>query len=205
MNILVACEFSGIVTKAFRDKGNQVVSCDLLASEIEGEHYKGDVLDILYDGWDMLIGFPPCTFLSYAGTAYWNRKGRIKKRIEALEFFRKLWESPIEKICLENPMGIASKVITNHHQIIHPYYFGDDAQKRTCLWLKNLPKLVYYKENDLFSNKTMIDKPKPIYIDKSGKHRSRTEALSSRQRKERSRFWKGIAEAMAEQWNETIL
>ena len=102
MKILVACEYSGLVSSAFRSRGHDVTSCDLLASEIEGNHYQGSVLDILYDNWDLMIGFPPCTYLSFAATAYWDRPGRIKKRLDALEFFRLLWEAPINKICLEN-------------------------------------------------------------------------------------------------------
>lgn len=198
MKILIACEYSGIVRNAFLAAGHDAMSCDILPTEQEGPHYQGDVFDVLDDGWDMLIGFPPCTYLSYAATAHWDRPGRIKKRLEALEFFRKLWEAPIEYIAIENPLGIASAVITKHHQIVEPYFFGDKAKKRTCLWLKNLPLLVHAQHDNFFSNKTHVEKPKPVYIDKSGKKRHFVEASSSA--KERSKFWPGIAQAMAEQW-----
>jgi hypothetical protein len=154
----------------------------------------------------MMIGFPPCTYLSFAATGYWNRPGRIKKRLEALEFFRQLWEAPIERICLENPLGIASGVITKHHQIIEPYFFGDPFKKRTCLWLKNLPQLVHVEQDDLFTQATHVAKPEPKYIDKSGKKRYFTDSIghSKKQGHKRSRFWPGIARAMAEQWTEEI-
>ena len=164
MKTLIACEYSGIVSTAFRAKGHNVTSCDLLESEVEGNHFQGDVREILYDRWGILIGFPPCTYLSYAATAYWDRPGRIKERLEALEFFRLLWESPIKHVCLENPLGIASAVITKHHQIIEPYFFGDPFKKRTCLWLKNLPQLVHHKYDDLFSQKTHAKKPEPLVL-----------------------------------------
>lgn len=204
MKILIACEYSGIVTDAFRENGHSVTSCDILPSEIEGDHYQGDVLDILYKGWDMLIGFPPCTYLSYAATAYWDRPGRIQKRLEALEFFRKLWEAPIYRICLENPLGIASTVITRHHQVIEPYFFGDNAKKRTCLWLKNLPKLTHWEQDNLFCMATHSEKPNPLYKDKSGKSRYHTDSIGGgkNQAHKRSRFWPGIAQAMADQWGD---
>jgi hypothetical protein len=202
MKILIACEYSGIVREEFALLGHDVWSCDILPTEQPGQHYQGNVLDILYDEWDMMIGFPPCTYLTYAATGYWDRPGRIKKRLEALEFFRKLWEAPIEKICLENPLGIASTVITKHHQVVEPYFFGDQARKRTCLWLKNLPKLVHIKQGDLFLPATHIEPPSPKYIDNSGKKRYSTDAISGNNNggHKRSRFWKGIANAMAEQW-----
>lgn len=120
---------------------------------------------------------------------------------DVLEFFRQLWEAPIDKICIENPLGIASAVITQHHQVIEPYYFGESAKKRTCLWLKNLPPLIHYEQDNLFGQKTHAPKPQPVYIDKSGKKRHLTESLSgSKGNKKRTRFWKGIAAAMADQW-----
>jgi len=207
MKILVACEYSGIVREAFTQKGFDATSCDLLPTEIPGKHYQGSVLDILYEDWNAMIGFPPCTFLSWAATAYWDRPGRITERLKALEFFRKLWEAPIDHICLENPLGIASAVITKHHQVVEPYFFGDEAKKRTCLWLKNLPQLKHYELANLFDEKTHTKKPEPLYYDKSGKARHLTESIghSSKQGHKRSRFWPGIANAMAEQWGEYLL
>ena len=124
MKVLVACEFSGIVRDAFIRHGHAAISCDLLPTESPGPHYQGDVIDIINDGWDLMIGHPPCTYLSYAGTRHWNAPGRITKRLKALEFFRILWEAPIDKICLENPKGCASPIIAKYTQEIQPYYWG---------------------------------------------------------------------------------
>jgi len=207
VKVLVACEYSGIVREAFLAAGHEAMSCDILPTEQPGPHYQGDIFDVLHDGWDMLIGFPPCTYLSYAATAYWDRPGRILKRLEALEFFRKLWEAPIEYIALENPLGIASSVITKHHQVIEPYFFGDRAKKRTCLWLKNLPPLIHHEQDNLFSRRTHTEKPKPLYYDKSGKARHLVDSIGGgkNQAKKRSKFWPGIAQAMAEQWTQYLL
>lgn len=114
MRVLIACEYSGIVREAFNSVGFNAWSCDILPTELPGKHIKGNVIDVIENTeWDMMVGFPPCTYLTYAGTAHWNKDGRIKKRLEALDFFRQLWESDIKYICLENPLGIASKVIKN--------------------------------------------------------------------------------------------
>ena len=103
MKVLIACEFSGIVRDAFINKGHDAISCDLLPTESPGPHYQGDVFDIINDGFDLMIAHPPCTYLSYSGTAAWDNPGRIKKRLDALDFFRRLWEADIKKICIENP------------------------------------------------------------------------------------------------------
>jgi len=204
MKVLVACEFSQIVTKAFRKKGHEAMSCDLLPTEGNPAwHIQSDVLDILDDGWDMMIAHPPCTYLSYAGIRWWNDKERCKKRLEALEFFRQLWEAPIEKICVENPVGCASPIIAKYSQIIQPWYFGEQYYKTTCLWLKNLPLLIHLPYETLFEKQTHIEKPKPIYIyEKTGKNIHWEEAVGGgkNRSKNRSRFWVGIADAMAEQW-----
>ncbi len=198
MKILIACEFTGIVREAFKLKGHDVTSCDILPTEIQGNHYQGNVLDILYDGWDLMVGHPPCTFISYAATRYWNQPGRARKRLESLDFFLQLWEAPIKHICLENPLGVADVVIKKHDQIIHPYYFGDKYLKKTCLWLKNLPKLQYAMEDNLFSLRTATEYPPPMYVDKNGKKRHFTEGNNGGHNRSRSFF--GIANAMAEQW-----
>ena len=207
MKVLVACEYSGTVRDAFAALGHDATSCDLLPTETPGKHYEGSVLDIINDGWDLMIGHPPCTYISYAATGYWDQPGRARKRLEALDFFLQLWEAPIDRICLENPVGCADAIITKHSQIVHPYYFGDSDMKRTCLWLRNLPKLVSIRGGDLFSEATVIEKPQPIYTDKLGKKRYRTDAISGGSeaaRKERARFFPGIAKAMAEQWGGLI-
>jgi len=205
MRVIIGCEESQIICKAFRAKGHDAYSCDL--QDCSGGHpewhIKDDLLKHLDDGWDMMIAHPPCTYLSYAATKYWNQPGRAKKRLEALEFFRILWQDTnIPMICLENPVGIVDSVIEKHTQIIHPYYFGESSMKRTCLWLKNLPPLLHSEHDTLFETKTHIEKPQPVYTDKSGKKRHLTEAYTGSNGGGywRSKTFKNIALAMAEQW-----
>lgn len=205
MRVLVACEYSGTVRDVFIKKGHDAMSCDLLPTETPGPHYQGDVFDIINDGWDIMIGFPPCIYVSYAATKYWYTPGRARKRLAALTFFLDLWEAPIELICLENHLGCIDAVIEKHTQRIEPYYFGDRELKRTCLWLKGLPKLVHQKQDDLFGLATHTARPEPIYIDKSGKKRYITDATGGyhgdgNSFKKRSKTFPSIAEAMAEQW-----
>ena len=148
MRVLIACEESQIVCINFRALGHEAYSCDI--QECSGGHpewhIQDDILKVINDGWDLMIGHPPCTYLSYAGTRHWNNPRRVYKRLEALRFFADLWEAPIEKICLENPKGCASPVIAKYTQEIQPYYFGDDDMKTTRLWLKNLPRLFIYRK-----------------------------------------------------------
>jgi len=210
MKILVACEYSARVRDAFRKLGHDAWSCDLL--ECEGDptyHIQGDVLNILNDGWDIMIGHPPCQYISFAGIGYFNKEKygdkavlREQKRDEAIKFFMALWNAPIEKICLENPRGFIMQTL-KPSQIIHPYYFGDAEKKTTCLWLKNLPLLTYDKTDSLFNRRTATDVPQPTYFDKSGKPRFFSDAISGLSKdawKERSRIFQGIANAMADQW-----
>ena len=143
--ILTNLAESQTVCKAFRAKGIEAYSCDI--QDCSGGHpewhIKGDAIAEAYSGkYDMMIAHPPCTYLSYAGIGYWNRPGRLKKRLLALDFFATLWEAPVKMVCLENPKGCASPTIAKYSQIIQPYYFGDPHLKTTCLWLKNLPCLV---------------------------------------------------------------
>ena len=203
MKVLIACEFSGIVRDAFLEKGHDAMSCDLLPTEKPGPHYQGDVFDIINDGWDMMIGHPPCTYISYAGTRHWNKPGRVFDRLEALTFFARLWEAPIDRICLENPKSCASPVIAKYSQEIQPYYFGDSDRKTTWLWLKNLPPLVHIRSDGLFDDCTHVPPPEPSGISKSGKKLYRTEYMggpSSDRAKNRARTFPGIARAMADQW-----
>jgi len=201
MKVLVACEESQTVCKAFRERGHEAYSCDII--DCSGGHpewhIKDDVLKHLDDGWDLMIGHPPCTYISYAGTAWWNKPGRIQKRLEALDFFRQLWEAPIEKICLENPKSCASPVIAKYSQQIQPFYFGDNDYKTTWLWLKNLPLLVYYSPTPMFNDGDRLPPPTPYYIESSGKKRHFTDAVS-RDAGKRSVTFPGIAKAMATQW-----
>jgi len=201
MKVLVACEFSGIVRDEFAKRGHDAMSCDLLPSEKPGKHYQGDVLDILDDGWDLMIAHPPCTYISYAATHVWNDPGRVWKRLEALEFFARLWTAPIERICLENPKSCASPTIAKYTQEIQPYYFGDCQLKTTWLWLKNLSPLRYEMVDTLFDLSTATEPPEPVSVDNTERQKKRYYVDgTTRDPKERARFWPGIAKAMAEQW-----
>lgn len=192
MRILVACEFSGIVREAFKAKGHDAWSCDLLPTEIPGQHIQGDVLEILNDGWDLMIAHPPCTYLSVSGL-HWNGRvpGRAEKTEEALTFVRALMNAPINHIAVENPVSCISTRIRKPDQVIQPWYFGEDASKKTCLWLKNLPLL---KETNRLpgDEKTRRGNQTPNGQNKLGPSPDRW--------KERSRTYKGVAEAMATQW-----
>lgn len=143
MKILIACEFSGIVRDAFAKLGHDSWSCDLLPTESPGNHYQCDALEILDNGWDLMIAYPPCTYFSVAGLQYLkNNPKRLTLQKESAEFVKKLWNAPIEKICIENPIGQLPKYIGRYSQIVKMYEFGHaDAHKPTCFWLKNLPKL----------------------------------------------------------------
>ena len=141
MRVLVGCEYSGRVRDVFTRKGHYAVSCDLEDTEARGLHYKGDIFDILYDKWDLLIAHPPCTHLCVSGARWFKTKG-VAKQEEALIFVWRLMQAPIEKIAIENPVGVISTKIRKPDQIVHPWWFGDPSSKATCLWLKNLPLLV---------------------------------------------------------------
>lgn len=206
MKVLVACEFSGIVRDAFIAKGHDAWSCDLLPTEKPGPHIQGDVLTILNDGWDMMIAHPPCTYLSYAANHVWNKDGRDLKRWDAACFFMAIAKAPIPKICIENPLGVMQVVWRKPDQIIHPWYFGDNELKRTCLWLIGLPTLNYdISERPLF-NLQGKSKPKPKYICQGYKCKGKPIYFSEGMKgpggraHNRSRFWPSIAAAMAEQW-----
>lgn len=214
LKVLIACEESQTVCKAFRALGHEAYSCDL--QECSGGHpewhFQQSVFELIdLMKWDLLIGHPPCTYLSYAGTAHWNRPGRLEKRLEALSFFAALWNSSIKHICLENPKGCASPTIAKYSQEVQPYYFGDIDQKTTWLWLKNLPCLKWQKEDDMFSAKTSLGKPEPVFIDSNGKARYFTDAVKGHgggkegRQRARSKTFPGIADAMAKQWSEYII
>lgn len=145
MRVLVACEYSGTVRDAFRLRGHDAMSCDLLPTEKPGPHYQGSVSDLLGDEWDLMIAHPPCTYLSVSGMHWTTRGLRDPKLTEwALDFVRVLMDAPIPRIAIENPVSVISSRIRKPEQIVQPWMFGDDASKKTCLWLKNLPPLVPY-------------------------------------------------------------
>lgn len=181
MNVLIACEFSGIVREAFIARGHNAVSCDLLPTEIPGPHIQGDVIPILDQGWDLMIAHPPCTHLAVSGARWFKEK--TQEQEEALEFVRKLLEAPIQKIALENPVSIISSRVRKPDQIIQPWQFGHGETKKTCLWLKNLPNLI------------------PSNIVSGRDDRIHKMAPSKERWKERSRTYTGIAAGMADQWN----
>lgn len=180
MNILIACEFSGIVRDAFIRKGHNAVSCDLLPTEKPGPHIIGDVMEHLEDGWDMMIAFPPCTHLAVSGARWFKDKKEEQKK--AIEFFLALVNAPIPKIAIENPVGIMSTRYRKPYQIIQPWQFGHGETKATCLWLQNLPKL------------------EPTNIVEGRENRIHRMSPGPNRGKERSRTYQGIADAMAKQW-----
>jgi hypothetical protein len=198
MKVLVACEYSGIVRDAFSRLGHDAWSCDILPTESEGNHYQDDVLNHLDEGWDLMIAHPPCTHLAVSG-ARWFTSGHKSRhlQVDALEFVNKLMDAPIEKIALENPVSIISSKIRKPEQIIQPYQFGHPVKKTTCLWLKNLPKLQY----------TNIVEPEMITVNgytMSRFHYDTFRLPKSIRGKVRSRFWTGIADAMANQWGKEV-
>jgi len=190
MKVLIACEFSGIVRDAFIKRGHDAWSCDLLPTEVEGPHIQGDVLNILNDGWDLMIAHPPCTHLATSGARWFKNKEKEQK--EALEFVSLLLNAPINKIALENPISIISSRIRKPDQIVQPWMFGHPEQKSTCLWLKNLP---------LLKPTNIVDKGE-MHVTKSGKKLPKWYNIPPREDrwKMRSKTFEGIAAAMAEQW-----
>lgn len=182
MRVLVACEYSGTVRDAFRARGHEAMSCDLLPTERDGPHYQGDVFDVIGDGWDLLIAHPPCTHLAVSGARHFASKKASGVQDEALDFVRFLLDAPIPRIALENPVSIISSRIRKPNQIIQPWQFGHGETKATCLWLKGLPLLV--PTNVVEGRADRIHKMPP------GPNRW----------KERSRTYPGIAAAFAEQW-----
>ena len=210
MKVLIACEESQSVTKEFRKIGIEAYSCDIL--DCSGGHpewhIKGDAIAEAYSGkYDMMIAHPPCTFLAVSGARWmYNKDGsvnqeRLKSQNEALEFVEKLMNAPIDKIAIENPISVISSKIRKPDQIIQPWHFGDKAQKSTCLWLKNLPKLVHTN---------IVDKGEFFeFTSKKGEKKRMAmwyyEALKiaktvQERRSLRSKTFQGIARAFATQW-----
>jgi hypothetical protein len=193
MKILIACEFSGRVREAFRKKGHDAWSCDLLPTEIPGQHIQGDILNVPDDGWDLMIAHPPCTYLASSGL-HWNNKrpGRQELTDDALAFVRWLFEWKVSKLILENPIGCISTKIRPPDQIIQPWQFGHPESKATCLWIRGLPLLkptniLPIPASGVWDNQT------PSGQNKLGPSPTRAQ--------DRARTYQGIADAMAEQWS----
>lgn len=193
MKVLIACEESQEVCKAFRQLGHEAFSCDILpcSGRHPEWHIQDDVLNHLDDGWDLMIAHPPCTHLSYAGVRWFYKKQKEQKL--AAEFFLALAEAPIPRKCIENPLGIMSGSgwFRKHDQIINPFEFGHPERKRTCLWLVNLPKLIPTK---------IVEPQKPVSVDKTTGHKRYFTDGTNRDPIKRSKTFRGIAEAMAKQW-----
>ncbi len=202
--VLVACEYSGTVRDAFIRRGFDALSCDLLPTDATGPHYQGDVRDIIDAGWDLMIAHPPCTYLSVSGL-HWNTRDpeRSAKTEEALQFVRLLMDSPIKRIAIENPISCISSRIRTPDQIIQPYQFGHDASKATCLWLKGLPVLVADPAKRVAGRVVGMcrrsGKPIERWANQTDSGQNRLPPSEDRW-KIRSETYRGIAEAMAEQW-----
>jgi len=183
MRVLVACEYSGRVRNAFRSLGHEAWSCDLLDSEDESTHHiKGDCLEVIRDGWDLMVAHPPCTHLAVSGSRWFPEKVPSGEQKEAIEFFLALARSPISRIAIENPICIMSSVWRQPDQVVQPWQFGHGETKATCFWLKGLPPLV--------PTKVVQGREPRVHHMPPGPNRW----------KERSRTYEGIAEAMASQW-----
>ena len=180
MKVLVACEYSGRVRDAFISRGHDAMSCDLLPTDALGPHYQGDVFDVIDDGWDLMIAHPPCTHLAVSGARWF--KDKQQEQANALLFVRRLLDSLIPKIALENPISVISSHIRKPDQIIQPWQYGHGETKATCLWLKNLPKLT--PTNIVDGREARVHKMPP----------------SADRWKLRSTTFQGIADAMAAQW-----
>lgn len=193
MKILCACEESQAVCIQLRLLGHEAYSCDIqdCSGGFPEWHIKGDVIPLLSESWDIIIAFPPCTYLSNAGNRHLNQPGRLEKRLAAYDFFMKIYNCDCPRIAIENPVGYVNSIM-KPSQIINPYQFGDPFRKRTCLWLKNLPFL----QPDY-----VVPAPDPVYIQSNGKKRYWVETVSGSERQKlRSKTFPGIAAAMAWQW-----
>jgi hypothetical protein len=198
VRVLIACEFSGAVRDAFRARGHNAWSCDLLPTEREGPHIFGDIMDVVTWGWDLMVAHPPCTYLARSGARWFNEPGRAELTAEAVTFVRALYDAPIPRVAIENPTGKLNSLWRYPDQIIEPYYFGSPYTKRTCLWLRGLPPLMA----------TCIEaQPTPFiqanYVTRVS--RQRRPMGVARRPKDRSRTLPEIAEAMANQWGAALL
>lgn len=194
MRVLVACEFSGTVRDAFIALGHEAMSCDILPTEKPGPHYQGDVRDVLNDGWDLMVAHPPCTYLSRAGARWWGAPGRAEKADDASAFVRELYDAPIRRVAIENPIGLLNRLWRYPDQTVQPWMFGDPYTKATCLWLKGLPPLesTYHKVAP-----TAWVRSNTGYGKQKGQ---RSQPGVAKNAKDAARTFPGIAAAMAAQW-----
>ena len=205
MKILIACEFSGTVREAFKRLGGgyDIWSCDTEPTDIPGQHYQGDVMNIINDGWDMMIAFPPCTHLAVSGARHFEQKRKDGRQQQGIDFFMQMINAPIPKIAVENPIGIMSSIHKKPSQIIQPWEYGHEAQKSTCLWLKGLPLLK--PTNIVDKGKFYITpsgKKMPAWMsDPIGKDGKKIGYNTPEIKKIRNKTFQGIADAMAEQWS----
>lgn len=201
MRVLVGCESSGVVRRAFRERGHEAWSCDILPADDGSEfHFQCDVLEVIGLRWDLGIFHPPCTYLCSSGL-HWNKRvpGREELTLEALEFVRRLMAAPIHRKAIENPVGRIGTAIRPADQYIHPYMFGHDASKRTGLWLENLPKL----RPTRYVEPRMVD-GKPRWGNQTDSGQNRLGPSEDRW-KLRSETYSGIADAFADQWGGLLL
>ena len=200
MKVLVACEYSGIVRDAFTAKGHNAWSCDILPTESKGNHIQDDVLKHLDKGWDLMVAHPPCTYLSNVGVRWLYKNGKINeerynKGLKAKEFFLKLLNADIPKICVENPKPMKIFNLPKNSTYVEPYEHGHPFSKRTYLWLKNLPPLI--------ATKIIAEHTTFLPSNTGGKKRNQKyniKKVPKNYNKEHSKFWTGIAKAMADQW-----
>ena len=194
MKVLVACEYSGKVRDAFLRAGHDAMSCDLLPTDAPGPHYTGDVADVISDGWDLMVAHPPCTYMTNSGVSWLHKDdSRWEKLDEAASFFRLLWDAPITKIAIENPIMhkyARDRIGVDHVQLVQPYMFGHPESKATCLWLKNLPPLM-----PTLDVRTEMDR-----LPKRERQRLHYLPPSADRWKVRSETHQGLADAMARQW-----
>lgn len=181
MKVAVLCEYSGIVRNAFIKAGHDAISCDILPTESEGPHIQDDIFNHDWSEYDLIIAHPPCTRLCVSGARWF--KNNVAEQKEAIEFFMDIWNLPVKKICIENPVGIMSTHFRKPDQYIQPWQFGHGETKKTGLWLKGIPLL------------------KPTDVVNGRENRIHKMPPGPNRRKERSKFYTGIAEAMANQWN----
>lgn len=208
--VLIACECSGAVRDAFTAKGFYAVSCDLKDTESPGLHHKGDVFEIINEGWDLMIAHPPCTFLAVSGAPWlYNKDGtkneaRWAAREDGLEFVRRLMAAKIPRIAIENPVSCISSEIRKPDQIIQPWMFGHSVIKTTCLWLDNLPQLNPTNIVDKGEFKVWVDKKTGKQRRCSSWHYDLFKLTKSQRQAARSKTFQGIADAMADQWGAVL-